>query len=699
VEEPPSVKSRFKGIKVDRHVAFVVAMIVGVAFLYYADEVPPIAIALSRAGYPLTRHALQRILFLIPIGYAALQWESIGGAITIFVSALIMMPRALFISPTPLDALSEVAAITFAGGALTWLIDKLGRERLERERMALRLEAASIINAVARKAAESLDLEELLQKTLSEIVETTKVQLGAIYVVDDSTGRLLPRAHVGLSEEQMAKIEQLRHSVADWSKSVASKGTPLVIPDIRGNPDLSWLLQHPGDKGKVRSYINVPFRTRERVLGTMGLVTSPGHQLDEWDIQLLVALGHQIGPAIHNAKLLEQTQRNERELRAFFDIAADVTSILDVDHILRLACERALQLSKSQFVVISLLSEDGQWLLMRAVALEESGIKEPFLTRVPIGQGVSGKVALTGRAIVIEDYLRNQNISHELDARAEKRGIRSTVGVPIKMADKTLGVLMASRKEVQIYSEHEIELLSMLANQAGVALENTRLYEEVKYIATLQERDRIAQEMHDGLAQALGYLNLQCLRVADLLSSNRRDQARKELEELRRAVKEAYLDVRGGIFALRLAASKEKGFIPSILAYLREFEAQSGTDTELVIDGDSAGWLSPATELQLIRIIQEGLANVQKHAGADKAWISIERVGEEGKITIEDNGQGFDLDTLDGETARHFGLQFMRERAESVGGTLEIETKPGEGTKVIVKVPFAEEEKWWRPHP
>lgn len=688
------LRGSFKGARLDRRLAVAVSVTTAAALLYYVDAIPPVSAALCRIGYPLTRHAVQRILFLIPIGYVALVYGLIGGVIVLFLSALVMMPRALFLSPAPLDALSEVAATAFAGGTLAWLIDRLGRERLERERMALRLEATSILNTMARCAGESLDLEELLDKTLSGIVATMNIQLGAIYMVDDATGRLVPRAHVGLSEEQVAEIERLRHTVADWSERVASRGVPSVIEDIRGNPHLVWLLSHLEDKEKLRSYINVPLGKPERILGTMGLVTTPGHQLDEWDVQLLTAIGHQAGPAIHNAKLLEQTGRIDQELRAFFDIAAEAASVVHVDRMLSLVCERAQQLSKSQFAAILLCSEDGQSLVKGAVASQGPGMAVPFPSRMPVGQGVSGKVAADGQAIVVEDYLKDQRISHELDFWAEKRRMRSTAAVPIRMADRMLGVLVASRTRVQIYSEHDVEVLSMLANQAGMALENARLYEEIKCLATLQERDRIAGEMHDRFAQSLGYLNLQCLRVAQLMSTGRPDEAGEELERLRHIVRQAYEDVREGIFALRLAASEGNGFIPSVLGYLRDFEAQSGIGTELVIDGEGANRLSPAAELQLIRIIQEALTNVRKHTKASKARVSIQHVGEEAKITIEDDGAGFDPGTLHEETARHFGLRFMRERAKGVSGSVEIETKPGLGTKVIVKVPVAGEAEW-----
>ena len=685
--EPPSLRSRFKGIKVNRHVALVVAMIAGVAFLYYADEIPQIAMALSRAGYPLTRHALQRILFLLPIGYAALQCGPVWGAITLFVSTLIMMPRVLFISPTPLDALSEVGVTIFVGCGLTWLIDKLGKERLERERVTLRLQAAAEVTGLVSR---SLELQLVLQDTLNAIVGRLDVgPRGGVFLLDEETQLLHLRGQHGLSPEFVAQEATI--AVGECLCGLAARSGEVI-----------WSASCPDDPRHARQressphyHLIVPLKAREKVLGVAFFY--PQRAVDAEEIELFTTIGGQIGMAIENARLYEQTDaklaKRVSDLATLRAIAQITGRSLDLDDVLNACLDRILAFWKIDRASVHLLNQRTRRLELRsqrgggAVLLER--VKE-----LALGEGVVGKVAQTGEACLAEisDY---PAATKEV---VEQEGVKSVAAVPLKSKGGLLGVLLIASKKPNHFNEEDLQTLTVIGNDIASAIENIRLYAEVQRLSALEERDRIAREMHDGLAQALGYLNLQCLRVADLLSSNRPDQARKELEQLRQAVRKAYEDVREGIFALRMAASKEEGFIPSILTYLRELEAQSGIDAELVIDGESTGRLSPATELQLIRIIQEALTNVRKHTGASKVWVRIERVGEEAKITIEDNGQGFDPDTLDEETVRHFGLPFMRERAESVGGTLEMETKPGEGTKVIVKVPLTEEEKWWRPN-
>lgn len=689
MDEPPLLASHFKGIKVNRHIAVVAVMVAGVAFLHYADEIPPIAMALSRVGYPLTRHAMQRILFLIPIGYATLQLGLIGGTITVLVSALIMMPRVLFISPTPLDALSEVGVTAFAGGALAWLIDKLGKERLERERTALRLQAAAEVTDLVSR---SLDLQQVLQETLDAIVGRLEVgPRGGIFLLDEETQLLRLCVQHGLSSEFVA--QEATVAIGECLCGLAAKSGEVI-----------WSASCPDDPRHARQgepsphfHLVIPLKAREKVFGVAFFY--PRRAVDDEEIELFVTIGEQIGMAIENTRLYEQTDaklaKRIRDLALLMDIADITSQSLELDDMLNACLDIILGFWQAGKPSVHLLNEKtGMWDLVCHRGLSTELIE--YIKEVPLTRGFLGKVAATGEA-----YFTTSIANYEPEARQmiERCGYNLPAFVPLKSRNRLLGCLTLSPERPGGFTTEDLQALILVGNEIASGIERIMLYGELQRLGALEERDRIARELHDGLAQSLGCLNLQCLRVADLLSSNRPDQAREELEQVRRGVKEAYEDVREGIFALRLAASKEKGFIPSILAYLREFEAQSGTEAQLVIDSNGAGRLSPATELQLIRIIQEALTNVRKHTTASKTVIRIESLGEEAKITIEDDGQGFDLDTLDEESVRHFGLEFMRERAESVGGTLEIETKPGEGTKVIVKVPLAEEERWWRPHP
>jgi signal transduction histidine kinase len=159
------------------------------------------------------------------------------------------------------------------------------------------------------------------------------------------------------------------------------------------------------------------------------------------------------------------------------------------------------------------------------------------------------------------------------------------------------------------------------------------------------------------------------------------------LREMTAISERAYEEVRQSIFGLRTMVSRGLGLIPTLTEYLHEFSAQNGIGVELEAADGRPVHLSPASEVQLIRIIQEALTNIRKHAGAAHAWVRLRRQDPWVQVTIQDDGRGFDPATLGSADRLHFGLQTMRERAEGQGGKLEIDTAPGRGTRVVATLP------------
>jgi signal transduction histidine kinase len=265
-------------------------------------------------------------------------------------------------------------------------------------------------------------------------------------------------------------------------------------------------------------------------------------------------------------------------------------------------------------------------------------------------------------------------------------GIVSFLAVPLRRGERLLGLVGVMTRQRRRFEEHDVRLLTQLGHQVGVAIENARLYQQVRRLAILEERDRLAREMHDHLAQALGYLNLKTSITGELLSDGQLDQAQASLLELQEVSKQSYTDVREAIFNLRTATSSGLSLLPALREYLAEYRTHYGVDARLVIDEDPAQF-SPDVDIQILRIIQEALTNVRKHAGASRAWVHFEGTGDRTRIIVEDDGGGFDLALVTGEGQRYFGLQIMRERATSVGGSLELDSQPGKGTRVVIRVP------------
>jgi signal transduction histidine kinase len=193
--------------------------------------------------------------------------------------------------------------------------------------------------------------------------------------------------------------------------------------------------------------------------------------------------------------------------------------------------------------------------------------------------------------------------------------------------------------------------------------------------------------MHDGLAQARGYLHFRLKTLEDRLEGGGQSPGSAELAEMRMAAGKAFEEVRQSIFGLRTMVSRSLGLIPTLTEYLHEFSAQHGIQVDLQVQEDRTPRFSSGEETQLVRIIQEALTNIRKHAAATRAVIRFGMRDEHWEVTVQDNGRGFEPEPIRGLGVRGFGLQTMRERAEGLGGSLEIESHPGEGTKVTVRLP------------
>jgi signal transduction histidine kinase len=232
------------------------------------------------------------------------------------------------------------------------------------------------------------------------------------------------------------------------------------------------------------------------------------------------------------------------------------------------------------------------------------------------------------------------------------------------------------------------ETLRRFATQAALAIESARLHRQLQALAVTEERERIAREMHDSLAQVLGYVNTKAQAAQTLVRNGETIRASEQIGQLAEAARAAYADVREGILGLRTSLPGERGLYAALAEYLSQWQAQSGVAVELVTSADQAPRLSPGAEVQLLRIVQEALANVRKHAGAQHAEVSMETTGDHFIVTVTDDGAGFAPTAPPREGGPRFGLATMRERAEAIGGTFTIESTAGQGTRITVRVPL-----------
>ncbi len=262
-----------------------------------------------------------------------------------------------------------------------------------------------------------------------------------------------------------------------------------------------------------------------------------------------------------------------------------------------------------------------------------------------------------------------------------------------------MGLVVVGSAVERTFGVDDVETLASLANQAAIAIENARLQDRLRDLAVVEERERIAREMHDGLAQVLGYVSTKSQAVEEYLATGRIEEARGQLGELSGAARSVYVDVREAILGLRSPIDPAIGLVGAVEAYARRFAEAS--KLAVVVDSSPASQvvaLAPEAQAQVFRIVQESLTNVRKHAAAGRAGVRI--AVEDGALVIRVSDDGRGLAAQAGSPAvtqagspadwPRYGLQAMRERAAAIGGSVEWSNRPGSGVEVRITVPVAD---------
>lgn len=265
----------------------------------------------------------------------------------------------------------------------------------------------------------------------------------------------------------------------------------------------------------------------------------------------------------------------------------------------------------------------------------------------------------------------------------------SPVAVPIRAGDRLLGTLAVSSAGGRSLGALELASLESLASQAAVAIENGRLYRRVRELGMVEERNRIARELHDGLAQVLGYVSTKSEAAIALLDAGRPSEARGQVRELGETARSVYVDVRDEILGLSLPVEPGAGIVPALREYARRYSEASKIPVEVVAPPDAeATRLAPAAEAQATRLVQEAMTNVRKHASARRVVLEVRREWRTLAIEVRDDGRGFDPAMPSGSDRPRYGIEAMRERAASVNGQVEIVSRPGGGTRVHLRLPI-----------
>jgi signal transduction histidine kinase len=316
--------------------------------------------------------------------------------------------------------------------------------------------------------------------------------------------------------------------------------------------------------------------------------------------------------------------------------------------------------------------EDHLGVLLVDVSLDEIADNLRRTLTLDLVSSLASTALITGGIFLLVNMLvvrRVENMKHSI--------VRFADGY----FDSRIPIVSPARDELDMLS-------STFNNMADTLQEHERdLVErqEVRQRAIIEERERIAREMHDGLAQLLGYVNTKAMAVRIALKNGDSTLAQTNLEQLEEASRQLFTDVRENILGLKTTSTTDLDLNKIITDYADQYYRMSGIKVDVTTSDDVEHINLPAeAELQLIRIMQEALANVRKHAQSENAWIDLSISNGSLHVTIGDQGVGFDIKKTPSGRGPHFGLATMRERAQSIGAVLKIDSRLGEGTRVEV---------------
>ena len=376
----------------------------------------------------------------------------------------------------------------------------------------------------------------------------------------------------------------------------------------------------------------------------------------------------------------EALKSSNAALRAVYDVSLAVSGQADPEQTLASIVDHARELLGVDAALLALCGPDDE-LTLRAASSKPGvmvGSAAPVDPRtasgaIPVGPGTAAAKEVAGE---LARYLRP--------------GYFIRLEAPIGHGSSRVGTLGLATAAPHRFSESDVEVLSALATQVGLALEAARLRDELRALAVQGERERIAREMHDGLAQVLAYVNTKSQAVEELLAADRTTEARRQLGELAAAARSVYVDVREAILTLSPPVLPERGLALALEEYCARYAESSKLAVRFTASTEAREKsLSPEVQAEVFGVAREALTNVRKHAHAQRVAVTLSREGAEMVLLITDDGVGFNtVDAGSGpERWPHFGLAGMRERAGAVGGRIEWRSRPGAGSDVELRVP------------
>jgi len=526
----------------------------------------------------------------------------------------------------------------------------------------------------ALELTSDLSLPVVLQRIVDLAADLTGARYAALGVLGPGQ-RITEFVTSGLSGRQRKAIGTLPTGRGILG-ALISDARPLRLRRIADDPrSVGFPPHHP----PMTSFLGVPVRAGGRVYGNLYLTNKrDAEQFTEDDEASLVILATQAGVAVANAYLYQETSRREAWLQALSEITQRMLAGAEPETLLPAIAANARELAGADTAAIVTPLDGGSRLAIAHA--DGAGADRLRGVAVPLDRSLAAEVMRNGRPLVSEDAASDPRTSSRINRLARMGPV---VCVPLRMGGKPIGSLWVSRLSGRPpFEDSTVQLVESFAAQASVALESGRTRRELERLAVLEDRERIAKELHDGIIQSLFAVGMGLQATASQASDPQIDRrVDAAIAELDRVIR----DLRNYIFGLRPGLLADRQLDQALREVVSDFEARSGMAVALELDGGVTAELSPRAA-DVLQMAREALSNAGRHSGARQVRLSLKRQRlSTAALTVADNGSGFDADR---GRAEGQGLRNLRERALALGGELQLDTAPGRGTIVRVRLPL-----------
>ncbi|MFD9126612.1 GAF domain-containing protein [Kitasatospora sp. NPDC059571] len=531
----------------------------------------------------------------------------------------------------------------------------------------------SLLEAVLSVGRE-LDLTHVLRRIVEAAAVLVDARYAALGVIGPDGESLSQFLTVGLSPEEIAPIGPYPTGRGILGELIRHP-EPLRLTDLSAHPaSYGCPAHHP----VMRSFLGVPVRVREEVFGNLYLTDKRGGgEFDADDESVISTLAVAAGVAIDNARLYEEAQRQQRWLGANAEITSSLLSGASRAEVMELIAGRAREITGADLADVSVPVSGTDTVRVELALGGDRAARQGLV--VPLAGTLSGEACMQGRPATTADLTADSRLSA---SPCRSDGVGPAVAVPLGRREGAAeGVLLLGRRPGQpVFTDREIGPLSGFADQAALALELAERRRDTEQLAMLEDRDRIARDLHDLAIQRLFATGMTLQSAARFIDHpEASDRVLRAVGDLDETIK----IIRSTIFGLRAREEIGQGLRAMAVRAVEQAQAALGFAPRLSMEGlldtDVPG---PVAE-HVVAVLGEALSNAARHARAGRVEVSLRATGQQVVLTVRDDGVGIP------RQGRRSGLRNLAERAEGVGGVFEVESPAEGGTVLVWSAPLA----------